>query len=77
VGATLDALTEPDPWTGCAAPADVTYPGIAEISLAGDRLAQVLYQVNPPCMGGGTGSVLWSSPSGDTVLGSVLYTDDP
>jgi WD40-like Beta Propeller Repeat len=77
VGATLDALTEPGPWTGCAAPTDVTYPGIAEISLAGDRLARVLYQVNPPCMGGGTGSVLWSSPSGDTVLGSVLYTDDP
>jgi hypothetical protein len=77
VGAALDALTEPDPWTGCAAPTDVTYPGIAEISLAGDRLARVLYQVKPPCMGGGSAAVLWSSPSGDTVLGSVLYTDDP
>jgi hypothetical protein len=77
VGATLDALTEPDPWTGCAAPTDTAYPGIAEISLAGDRLARVLYQVKPPCMGGGTATVLWSSPSGGTVLGAVGYTDDP
>jgi hypothetical protein len=77
VGATLDALTEPDPWTGCAAPTDTAYPGIAEISLAGDRLARVLYQVKPPCMGGGIATVLWSSPSGATVLGAVSYTDDP
>jgi hypothetical protein len=77
VGARLDALTEPDPWTGCAAPTDTAYPGIAEISLAGDRLARVLYQVKPPCMGGGTASVLWSSPSGAAVLGAVSYTDDP
>jgi hypothetical protein len=77
VGATLDALTEPDPWTGCSAPTDTAYPGIAEISLAGDRLARVLYQVKPPCMGGGTAAVLWSSPSGAAVLGAVSYTDDP
>ena len=28
-------------------------------------------------MGGGTATVLWSSPSGDTVLGALSYTDDP
>jgi hypothetical protein len=75
VGATLDALT--DPWRGCAAPTDAAYPGLAKISLTGDRLAQVLYQVKPKCMGGGDATVLWSSPSGGTVLGSVNYTDDP
>lgn len=77
VGATLDALTRPAPWTGCAAPTDTAYPGFAEISLTGDRLARVLYQVKPVCMGAGSASVLWSSPSGDTVLGAVSYTDNP
>jgi Sigma-70 region 2 len=77
VGATLDALTTPAPWTGCAAPTDTAYPGFAAISLAGDRLARVLYQVRPACMGAGRATVLWSSPSGDTVLGAVSYTDDP
>ncbi len=28
-------------------------------------------------MGAGTATILWSSPSGNTVLGSVSYTDDP
>jgi hypothetical protein len=28
-------------------------------------------------MGAGTAAVLWSSPSGNTVLGTVSYTDDP
>ena len=77
VGATLDALIKPGPWTGCAAPTDTAYPGIAEISLAGDRLTRVLYKAEPKCMGGGYATVLWSSPSGDTVLGVVSYTDDP
>jgi hypothetical protein len=77
VGATLDALTEPGPWIGCAAPTDTAYPGLARISLAGDRLAQVLYEVKPACMGAGLATVLWSSPSGDTVLGAVSYNDDP
>jgi hypothetical protein len=77
VGATLDALTESDPWLGCAAPTDTVYPGLVKISLAGDRLAQVLYQVKPKCMGGGSAAILWSSPSGGTVLGTVWYTDDP
>jgi hypothetical protein len=77
VGATLDALTEPGPWTGCAAPTDTAYPGFAEISLTGDRLARVLYQVKLKCMGAGTATILWSSPSGGTVLGAVGYTDDP
>jgi hypothetical protein len=77
VGATLDALTEPAPWTGCAAPTDTANPGLAEISLAGDRLARVLYEAEPKCMGGGYASVLWSSPSGGTVLGALQYTDDP
>jgi hypothetical protein len=77
VGATLDALTEPAPWTGCAAPTDTAYPGLVTISLTGDRLAQVLYQAKPKCMGGGSAAVLWSSPSGGTVLGAVSYTDDP
>ena len=77
VGATLDALTEPGPWTGCSAPTDTQYPGIVEISLAGDRLTRVLYEAEPGCMGGGYATVLWSSPSGDTVLGAVSYTDDP
>jgi hypothetical protein len=73
-GATL--LTKPGPWTGCATPAEVEYPGIAEISLAGDRLTRVLYDAEPKCAGGGYATVLWSSPSGDTVLGSVSYVDD-
>jgi hypothetical protein len=76
-GATLDALTEPGPWVGCAGPTDVVYPGLARISLAGDRLAQVLYEAKPACMGAGWASVLWASPSGGTVLGAVSYTDDP
>jgi hypothetical protein len=75
VGAVLDALT--DPWRGCAAPTDTAYPGLAEISLTGDRLAQVLYEAEPKCMGGGSADVLWSSPSGDTVLGTVSYSDGP
>ena len=77
VGATLDALTEPSPWLGCAGPTDVAYPGLARISLAGDRLAQVLYEAKPKCGGAAYASVLWSSPSGGTVLGAVSYTDDP
>jgi hypothetical protein len=77
VGATLDALTKPAPWTGCAAPTDPVYPGFAEISLTGDRLARVLYEFKPECMGAGAATILWSSPSGDTVLGAVSYTDDP
>ena len=28
-------------------------------------------------MGAGTAAILWSSPSGDTVLGAVSYTDSP
>jgi hypothetical protein len=75
VGATLDAQT--DPWRGCAAPTDAVHPGLARISLAGDRLAQVLYEAKPKCMGGGSAAVLWSSPSGDTVLGTVTYSDGP
>jgi hypothetical protein len=76
-GIMLDALVRGAPWTGCSAPTDVTYPGLTEISLATRRLTQVLYQVTPECMGGGEGSVLWASPSGAAVLGSVWYTDDP
>lgn len=74
VGATLDAQT--DPWRGCAAPTDTVYPGLAKISLTGDRLAQVLYQVEPKCMGSGIATILWSSSSGGTVLGAVTYSDD-
>lgn len=77
VGATLDALTEPAPWLGCAAPTDAAYPGFAEISLASDKLARVLYEFRPSCMGAGTATILWSSPSGNTVLGNVSYTDNP
>ena len=78
VGATLDALTESDdPWGGCAAPTDAVYPGLIKISLAGDRLTQVLYEAKPKCMGGGSAAVLWSSPSGGTVLGAVSYSDGP
>ena len=77
VGATLnEPPTELAPSTGCAAPTDPVYPGLAEISLTGDRLARVLYEVKPGCVGG-TAAVLWSSPSGDTVLGAVNYTEDP
>jgi hypothetical protein len=77
VGATLDAVTEPGPWLGCASPTDAVYPGIAEISLTSDKLARVLYAFRPSCMGAGTATILWSSPSGNTVLGSLSYTDDP
>ncbi len=75
VGATLDAVT--DPWRGCAAPTDLAWPGLVKISLAGDRLTQVLYEAKPKCMGGGSAAVLWSSPSGGTVLGAVSYSDGP
>lgn len=77
-GATLDALTEAaDPWRGCAAPTDAVWPGLVRISLAGDRLAQVLYEAKPECLDGGMANVLWSSPSGDTVLGTVSYATGP
>jgi hypothetical protein len=77
VGATLDALTQPGPWTGCAGPTDLAYPGLVKISLAGDLLAQVLYEDELACGGAADTSVLWSSPSGGTVLGAMSYTDDP
>jgi hypothetical protein len=75
VGAALD--TPPArlaPSTGCSAPTDTVHPGLAEVSVAGDRLARVLYEVKPACVGG-TATVLWSSPTGDTVLGAVSYAD--
>ena len=76
-GATLDVLPKAGAWTGCAAPTDaVEYPGLVKVSLAGDRSAQVLYETEPQCAGGGYASVLWSSPSGETVLGAVSYIDD-
>jgi hypothetical protein len=73
VGATLDALTKPADQGGCAAPTSPSNPGLAEISLTGDRLTRVLYEAEPKCMGGGSSAILWSSPSGDTVLGAVMY----
>jgi hypothetical protein len=76
VGATLDALTRPADQSGCSAPTDTVNPGLAEISLADDRLTRVLYEAEPKCMGGGSAAVLWSSPSGDTVLGTVSYPND-
>jgi hypothetical protein len=45
-------------------------------ALAGDRRPQVIYETEPQCAGGGYASVLWSSPSGDAVLGDVSYVDD-
>jgi hypothetical protein len=60
--------------TGCSSPTDPAYPGLAEVSLSGDTLARVLYEVKPGCVGG-TAAVLWSSPTGDTVLGAVSYVD--
>jgi hypothetical protein len=78
VGATLDALTESaDPWRGCALPTDAVWPGLARISLDGDRLAQVLYEAKDKCLDGGIATVLWSSPSGGTILGTVLYATGP
>jgi hypothetical protein len=71
----LDALT--DPWRGCAAPTDLAWPGLAEISLAGGRLAQVAYAARPGCAGASISYILWSSPSGGTVLSAVNYTDYP
>ncbi|HEY1819473.1 MAG TPA: hypothetical protein VGG83_06060, partial [Trebonia sp.] len=59
--------------SGCSAPTDTVNPGLAEISLADDRLTRVLYEAEPKCMGGGSAAILWSSPSGDTVLGTVSY----
>jgi hypothetical protein len=60
--------------TGCSSPTDPAYPGLAEVSLSGDTLARVLYEVKPGCVGG-TAAVLWSSPTGDTVLGAVSFVD--
>lgn len=78
VGATLDALTESaDPWRGCAAPTDAVWPGFARISLTDGRLTQVLYEVKAKCLDGGNAAVLWFSPSGETVLGTVSYAAGP
>lgn len=77
VGATLHALTELAPWRGCAPAGDAAYRGFAQISLAGDKVTRVLYEVKPRCMGGGSATILWSSPTGNTVLGTVGYTDGP
>jgi hypothetical protein len=75
VGAALDVPpTTFTPSTGCPSPTDTAYPGLAEVSLSGDTLARVLYEVKPGCVGG-TAAVLWSSPTGDTVLGAVSYVD--
>jgi hypothetical protein len=76
-GIILDAYVRPAVWTGCAAPSDLNYPGIAEISLASHTLTKVLYQVKPACIGDGTSTILWASPSGASVLSYVGYTDDP
>jgi hypothetical protein len=75
VGAALDAPPAKfTPSTGCPSPTDTAYPGLAEVSLSGDALARVLYEVKPGCVGG-TATVLWPSPTGDTVLGAVSYVD--
>jgi len=58
-------------------PTDAVWPGLARISLTGDRLAQVLYEAKDKCLDGGIASVLWSSPSGGTVLGTVMYATGP
>jgi hypothetical protein len=75
LGATLDAVT--DPWPGCAAATDLAWPGLAVISLTGDRLTEVVYAAKPACAGASLSNILWSSPSGSTVLGAVSYTDYP
>ena len=72
---TLDALT--DPWRGCAAPTDLAWPGLAEISLTGGRLAQAIYAARPACAGASISYILWSSPSGGTALSAVSYLDYP
>jgi hypothetical protein len=77
VGDVLDALVRTDPWVGCAKPTDTSYPGFAEISLATDKLIRVPYQITPKCMGGGEADILWTSPSGNAMLGLLGYTDDP
>jgi hypothetical protein len=76
-GIVLDAYTRPAPWAGCAGPAELAYPGIAEVSLASRKLTKVLYQLKPPCMGNGTSIILWASPSGQSVLSYIGYTSDP
>ena len=73
----LDAYVRPAAWGGCAAPSDLAWPGIAEISLASHALTKVLYQVKPACIGDGTSTILWASPSGASVLSYIGYTDDP
>jgi len=76
-GAALDAQTEPAPVASCAPLTDAAYPGFVEISLTSDKLVRVLYIAQPPCMGAISATILWSSPSGNTVLGTVGYPDDP
>lgn len=73
---TLDATVHPAPWTGCAKPADVAYPALAEISLATGKLT-VLWEVKPSCMGFGSAAIIWSSPTGRSLIGVIDYTDDP
>jgi hypothetical protein len=79
VGVTLDALVRTGSWTsiGCAKPSDVMYPGFAAISLATKKLTQVLYQATPKCLGWGEADIVWASPSGNAVLGVVIYADAP
>jgi hypothetical protein len=76
-GIVLDAYARPAVWGGCAAPSVLAWPGIAEISLASHALTKVLYQVKPACIGNGTSTILWASPSGGSVLSYIGYTDDP
>jgi hypothetical protein len=76
-GITLDTDTRPVSQADCAGPAELAYPGIAQVSLASRKLTKVLYQVKLACMVNGTSAVLWASPSGQAVLSWVSYTSGP
>ena len=73
-GVTLDKVLRPGPWLGCPAPTDAVEPGFAELSTVTGKVTRVVYQVKGLCVGGGSASVLWASPSGNTILGMIVYT---
>jgi hypothetical protein len=73
-GIVLDALRRSADNGPCAGPTVPNEPGLAEFSVSTGKLTRVLYQMHAPATGGcftGAGDILWSSPSGDRVLGSV------
>jgi hypothetical protein len=73
--ATDHPKAHPAPWIGC----DKHYlapPGLSEISLASGAV-KLLYEVKPACIGDGSAAITWSSPTGQSLIGTIDYTAGP